>query len=385
VAQAVYMPQAVTYLPGEDSSPTSDDTQGSDISKPETWPLLLPSAIPEDDRSLCYKGIIATEVLLRSAQLQDSLVDLRQSRRALRNLKLYFKTNVAGEGIKTQTKSRTIETSTTSRINRAVRRYRTAYGALLELDPSGDWRKEYRELKNEDNRGPLKEVGELGVGDGRYTPSWIWTAPSVTALPGEGSDAERREVDETVRREWMTCRARADRWIEEKELLQEEMRRVIAYLEWKSCVWARKVGARHGSCASDIERGINSYARKQTHIHHELAISFVSKWFPYFDACGFKPGWAKDFPWASQVPPYWEKLPKWFPARSRDADADDNSGKGDGKHFIDNNHEGSGDEDFDEDSDSEGWDGEDSDWEGDDDGDKTDDGLGFEYDDEYMA
>ena len=190
VAQAVYMPQAVAYLPDEDSSPTSDDTQTSDISKPETWPLLLPSAIPQDDHSLCYKGIIATEVLLRSAQLQDNLMDLRQSRRALRNLQLYFKTNVAGEGIKTQTKTRTIETSTTNRINRAVRRYRTAYGALLELDPSGDWAREFRELRNEDNRGPLKEVGELGVGDGRYAPSWIWTTPSATALPGEGSDAE---------------------------------------------------------------------------------------------------------------------------------------------------------------------------------------------------
>ena len=380
VAQAVYMPQAVAYLPDEDSSLTSDDTQVPDISKPETWPLLLPSAIPRDNRSLCYKGVVTTEVLLRSAQLQDNLMNLRQSRRALRSLQLYFKTNVAGEGIRTQTKTRTIETGITSRINRAVRRYRTAYDALLELDPSGGWRREFRELRNEDNRGPLKEVGELGVGDGRYTPSWIWTAPSAADLPGEGSDAERREVDETVRREWMTCRARADRWAEEKELLQEEMRRVIAYLEWKSCMWAKKVGVRHGSCTSDIQRGIDSYARKQTHIHHELAVSFVSKWFPYFNACGSKPGWARDFPWASQVLPYWEKPPKWFPVPSHDTNSD-NAKKDNSEHFDNNNHKGSGDEDSDSD---EGWNGEDSDWEGDDNDDDTEE-LGFEYDDDYMS
>ena len=205
VAQVVYMPQAIAYLPDKDSSPTSDDMQGSDVLKPETWPLLLPSAIPRDDCSLCYKGVIETEVLLCSAQLQDNLADLRQSRRALCNLKLYFKMNVAGEGIRTQTKTRAIETSTTSQINQAIRRYCTAYNALLGLDLSGDWRREFRKLRNEDNRGPLKEVGELGVGNGWYAPSWIWTIPSVTALPGEGSDAEWREVDKTVRCEWMTC------------------------------------------------------------------------------------------------------------------------------------------------------------------------------------
>ena len=183
----------------------------------------------------------------------------------------------------------------------------------------------------------------------------------------------------------MTCRARADRWVEEKELLQEEMRRVIAYLEWKSRVWARKVGVRHGSCTSDIQHGVDSYARKQAHIHHELAVSFVSKWFPYFSACGFEPGWAEDFPWASQVSPYWKKLPKWFPMPSRDTGGDKNAENDHGECFGSNNHEGSGDKDSDEGSDDEGWNNEDSDWEGDDDGDETDDELGFEYDDEYMS
>ena len=199
------MPQASTYLPGENSSQSPDEAQRFEDSKPETWPLLLPSAIPKDKRSLCYNRIIETERLLRLAQLQDNLADLRQSRRALRNLQLYFKRNVAGEGQKTQTKTRTIETSVNNRINRAVRRYCTAYDTTLELDPSGDWTEEFRELKDKDNRGPLKEVKEDGPGDGQYTPSWIWTVSTAGSLPGKGSEAEKREVDETVRHEWMTC------------------------------------------------------------------------------------------------------------------------------------------------------------------------------------
>ena len=314
VAQAVYMPQTSVYLSEEPDSPTSDDALSLDHSKPETWPLFLPSSIPSDKRSLCYKGVVEFERALRLAQLQDDLVELRSSRRALRNLRLYFKTNLAGEGQKTQTRSRTIETSAKNRINRAVRRYRTAYNALLGLDATGDWANEYRKLRDEDNRGPLKEAEETGVGDGRYAPSWIWVTPSAMPLPCEGSAAEQREVNETARFEWTTCRARADRWKEEEELLQEEMRRVAVYLEWKSNSWSERVGARVDSCTPDIQHGVDAYARKQAHIHRELAISFASQWLPFLKSCGYETKWTEDLPWVSQALSRNTKLPKWFPS-----------------------------------------------------------------------
>ena len=102
-------------------------------------------------------------------------------------------------------------------------RYRVAYRALLELDADGGWIDEYHELKDEDNWGPLKEIEERGTGDGRYSPSWIWAGPSSMTFPGEGTAAKQQEVNETAHHEWMTCRARADRWMEEEEMLQEEM------------------------------------------------------------------------------------------------------------------------------------------------------------------
>ena len=425
------MPQASAYLPDESDSLTSDDTQRLDNSKPETWPLLLPSDIPRDERSPCHKKVIETERALRLAQLQDSLAGLRQSRRALRNLRLYFKKNMAGEGVKTQTKSRTIETNANDRINRAVWRYRTAHRALLELDPTGDWAAEYRELRDEDNRGPLKEAEEGGTGDGRYIPSWIWAAPSAMVLPGEGSAAEQQEINETVRHEWMTCRARADRWKEEEELLQEEMRRVIVFLEWKSRTWFEKVGNRAGSCTPDIQHGVDAYARRQANVYRELAISFAGQWLPYLNACRLETKWAV-FPWVSQVLSRKTKPPKWFPTipqdtprvppttdsstpdateglgtEQEDSDArkaqDEGGNYGErerGEHYSD---EDSDDEEQDpdcedEDYDYEGCDYESYDYEGydegyddeggveaNDDGVETNDEFGFEYDDEYMS
>ena len=410
------MPQASVYLSDENAVPTSDDTPKLDDSKAETWPLFLPSAIPKDDRSPCHKGVIETERVLRLAQLQDSLEDLRRFRRTLRNLRLYFKTNTAGEGQKTQTKSRTVETGVNCWIKRAVCRYRIAYSALSELDPTRDWTKEYRELRDEDNRGPLKEAEERGTGDGRYVPSWIWASPSTMALPGEGSVIEQREVNETARHEWMTCRARADRWMEEEDLLQEEMRRVIVYLEWKSWAWSEKVGIRAGSCTLDIQHGVDAYARKQASIHREIAVSFASQWLPYLKAAGYDTKWATELPWALQILSRETKLPKRFSVTPADTprvlpttdpfpgteepDACEtrskNSGsKGKGRCDERSNdsdmdfgqQEQGSDEEWGSGDESEGYDGEDydEDGEGPDDGAETNDELGFEYDDEYMT
>ena len=424
VAQMVYMPQASLYLPDESDSKDSEDTQGLDTSKPETWPLFLPSDIPSEDRPSCYKGVIETERVLRLAQLQDGLVGIRLSRRALRNLRLYFKTNIAGEGKKTQTKSRAIEANASNRNKRAVWRYRAAYRALLELDPSGDWTSEYHEFRDQDNRGPLKELGERGTGDGRYVPSWIWISPSATALPRAGSAAEQQEINETARHEWMTCRARADRWIEEEALLQEEMRRVVTYLAWKHRAWSAKVGVRGGSCTPDVQRGIDAYARKQANVHREIAISFAGQWLPYFDACGLEAKWVEGFPWISEARSLGTKLPKWFQPHEEDTPCDtpqtptttgssppsDAEGSGvpqthpdtrntqnedpdyerEGERELpDTCYEGSDDEEdcypdgyhegYDEGFESESYGG------GGTDGVETDDEFGFEYDDNYMS
>jgi hypothetical protein len=369
-AQVVYMPQV-------SGSPDEQDPDEPDESKPELWPLLLPSELPQDDRSLCHKGVSETEQILRLAQVKDNLVDLRRLRRTLLSLRMYFKANVVGEGGKTQTKSRTVESGVTVRVNRAVRRYRLAYTALLSLDPTGDWRKEFLELTDKDNRGPGKEWCEKGVGDGRYAMSWIWGGHSGSEV--EGTDpVEREEVNEIIRHEWMTCRARADRWKEESVLLQEEMRRVIAFLEWKSSSWGEGVGSRSDSVTADIQHGIDAYARKQASTYHGLAVSLANQWLPYLLASGLDIAWAGTYPWAAKIissvvghPPGSKAHENSPPSSSSPAKMPPPGEKRSGA--IERAVSDGDSEDDDEEEDA--YDGEDSDGLG----------LGFEYDDDYMV
>ncbi|RDX44815.1 hypothetical protein OH76DRAFT_1328515, partial [Lentinus brumalis] len=71
--------------------------------------------------------------------------------------------------------------------------------------------------------------------EGRRQISWIWQAGSED---GTVSDAAvQSNLQESLRVEWCKARARAQRWTEECELLQEEMRRVLQYHEWRADWW----------------------------------------------------------------------------------------------------------------------------------------------------
>lgn len=75
----------------------------------------------------------------------------------------------------------------------------------------------------------------------------------------------------------MKSKARADRWTEEIQLVQEEMRRVLAFLEWKALWWTEEGGGKL-DVKPDIADGIRAYAAKQASINHKLAHSFKMRW-----------------------------------------------------------------------------------------------------------
>lgn len=193
-------------------------------------------------------------------------------------------TQVAGQGLWANTHSHTVLNSVENRITKFVKHYRIAYQALLQLDPTSDWWETYLELKDSDNHGPGKESGEEGAGNGTYFRSWIWLPnPQVLGVADGGGGEEgasEEDVNELLRVEWTTSFARLERWTEEVDLLQEEMRRVIVFLEWKSQGWLAKVGARGGNLALDIKSGLNAYAKKQAAIYHDLAVLFAKFWHP---------------------------------------------------------------------------------------------------------
>ena len=265
------------------------DPESSGREKAEFTKLWLPSQLESvvERAALCVPGVIHSEKELRFGQIHDFLDDLRRARRIRRGLFIFHKVQLAGEGQKTQTKSRTAMQSVQDRINKSARRYRVARDALFRLDPGGDWESVYLPLTQADNRGPGKEPEEVGASDGQYTPSWIWGSITTAVSPDE--------VNEDMRVEWAQCMARADRWEEEVILLQEEMRRTVHFLEWKSRDWLAKVDARSDAVSSAVRVGLSAYARKQGSVYHNLAVRFCQRWYSTLVSLSLPHTWATDF------------------------------------------------------------------------------------------
>ena len=279
--QAVYMPGALDIDPSDPGSLPSR-------AKAESVKLWLPSQLdPEDRNSICSEGVVKSEKELRFGQLEDSLNDLRRVRRIRHGMATFHKVQLAGEGVKTQTRSRAVVQTIQDRIAKCARRYRVARGALLHLDPQGSWKSLYLPLAEGDNRGPGKEPDEKLSSDGRYAPSWIWYSSTTTISPDE--------VNEDMRMEWAQCVARADRWEEEMILLQEEMRRVVEFLEWRSRDWFTKVDSRIGTTTPAVRAGLSAYANKQGSIFHHLAIRFSQRWRSALLSLSLPHAWATTF------------------------------------------------------------------------------------------
>jgi len=295
------MPGAIVHPPHMSEDNVEDAETAENIS------LLLPSSLNSERREeICLQQVAEHERLLRMAQLQDSLIELRHTRKIRRRLLLNHYMQIAGQGQRANTRSRTVLNGIENRIAKFVGRYRLAYQALLELDPTGDWRKTYLELKDNDNRGPGKESDEEGVGDGAYFRSWIWLPnPQVpdTANGDIGEEgASEEDVNEALRVEWTTSFARLERWSEEVELLHEEMRRVVAFLDWKSRDWLARVGASRGDSTPGVQSGVNAYAKKQAAIHCNIAVSFAKLWYPALASHGLDCSWAMEYMTKNGVP-----------------------------------------------------------------------------------
>jgi hypothetical protein len=80
-----------------------------------------------------------------------------------------------------------------------------------------------------------------------------------------------------LRVEWLRCRARVARWKEEIQLIEEEMRRSIAFCEWKASSWDKQVGARVFT-PPHVAEGIAAYAAEQAHAERQRAGQWAEEW-----------------------------------------------------------------------------------------------------------
>jgi len=80
-----------------------------------------------------------------------------------------------------------------------------------------------------------------------------------------------------LRVEWTKLRARAHRWDEEVELVVEEMRRVLFFLNWKARWWMEQ-GENCLNVTAELREGLQAYAAKQASVLKRMAQYFASQW-----------------------------------------------------------------------------------------------------------
>lgn len=257
----------------------------------ESIPLYLPSSVPQRLRkSSELSGVIDKERRLRVAQAEDALADIRRQRRIISGLWHFKKLNVDGTGNRTCTRIRALYNRFSLRTQQCAGRYRAARSALVALDPDGSWQLHLRELKDNDIRGPGKDDGQAG--SSRFEPSWIWLVRRVSSAPDMGNTEEA--LDDSLRVEWSRSHARKDRWEEEVLIIQEEMRRVITYHEWKAEWWRSRAMRRSGLDAATLQ-GVAAYAEKQAHLSEQLAQQCAIRWVPALKEKGILPEWGERY------------------------------------------------------------------------------------------
>lgn len=350
-------------LQGRDMDPDRQLTAKDE--KPETTNLWLPSKIPASHRAnACIRGVPEKETRLRLAQLQDALVELRRARRVRKGASLFFHIHIAGTGQRPSTRHWESVKTIENRINRAVKRYRTARVALAWLDPRGEWRKEFHELTDEDNRGPGRGPEDGILGEGNFMVSWIWLAPGGTSrVATEDSPITIEEVNDGMRVEWARTLARAERWEEEVMLVVEEMKRTLKFLVWKAEWWRIEKGLRT-AVSLEVRNGLDAFANSQSAVYHGLAVSFARRWIPLLEKNRIKCEWASPFletypPEGASNSPFSPSLSAPFAPSSltlapsslgafhkageddsdRDSESDDSGGDDDHQQLADDNQE----------------------------------------------
>ncbi|KAI0739804.1 hypothetical protein C8Q80DRAFT_1124130 [Daedaleopsis nitida] len=212
--------------------------------KAEDIRLWLPSALPEELRSSLAPGLLDKEQRLRIAQADNALDNIRQLRRILTGISDFRRLNVSGTGQRTAGK----------------------------------------DLSDGDLRGPGREEDER-PSEGRFEISWIWLVPRAASGPMTPPDGVQGDLDPdeflaNVKVEWARSQARAHRWGKEVVLLEEEMRRIIEYFEWKAAWWRERKRLRTDT-PNAVQRGLSSYGEYQSSIYEDLAWQCARAWVPY--------------------------------------------------------------------------------------------------------
>jgi len=77
--------------------------------------------------------------------------------------------------------------------------------------------------------------------------------------------------------EWAKTRARADRWREDVQLLEDEMRRSLVFCWWRSQWWKLRMGEQSDK-TGHVAEGLSAYALEQSAAEQQRAIKWTTQW-----------------------------------------------------------------------------------------------------------
>jgi hypothetical protein len=80
-----------------------------------------------------------------------------------------------------------------------------------------------------------------------------------------------------LRVEWAKAKARADRCEEEVILLDEEMRRVLQFCQWKAMWWLEQAPCRE-DLPPQLAEGLRAYAEEQADLERCISSLWTTKW-----------------------------------------------------------------------------------------------------------
>ncbi|KAG1877638.1 hypothetical protein DFJ58DRAFT_712347 [Suillus subalutaceus] len=188
-------------------------------------PLYLPSALEHFD---CDHCLMQYEWELWQAQACDALNELHSHLHLHSHMYKFKDKNLRGQNLIGCVEAKK---------DAVVKKYKRARQAMASLSC---------------------RLGDHTQGTG--TISWIWLTVSVY------SQCDQWLTQIGVRIEWCKARARTAQWSEEVELLAEEMRQVLAFLEWQSGWWHQRTTLRSFEKTTEQE-GLQAYVYHQAAPH----------------------------------------------------------------------------------------------------------------------
>lgn len=314
--QRIYVPGALRAMEREEEQRTSLDLPPPEAERVKLW---LPSELSDADRCTgCMPSLPSMEKELRKAECYDTLDHIRDRLHAKKHLIDDRIRHVTGQ--RQGTKSNTIIGEVTERINLLADKYRHARSALWALGGKDEYGPIFQELKpehltldyeEEEDDDALRRMARAGgdtsrkkrkkklkddqrrlnadvPGDTRRVLSWIWFAGNDASGGAQGLHGCTSSsfiitfwvltmVIIAIRREYLKARARKLRWCEEVDLIREEMRRVLRFLDWRVQWWHER--AEWIECNDDgVSEGLQAYALRQSDLHLRLLISFKKNW-----------------------------------------------------------------------------------------------------------